>query len=133
MKTTMKSPLEFPKEIRMMTWYIPRRVQTHPRSQIQATRRIPVRYPQMEKLLLLQGPEPTPRRRKVSCFPRNTWTSWWPRSGPRSIKRSNKLCLITKQVRRPVSRVTRKTMRRHRIPRQKTKTMVITYFKDPFA
>ena len=121
MKVTMKLPLEFPREIPTMTWYIPRRVQTHLRSQIQATRRIPVRSPQVENLLLPRVPEPTPQKRKVNCFQLNTWTSWWPRSGPRSIKRSNKLCLITKRVRRPVSRVTHKTMCRHRTLTMKTK------------
>ncbi|KAJ7343704.1 hypothetical protein OS493_040415 [Desmophyllum pertusum] len=111
-ETTMKSPLVCPREIQTMPW------------PFQVTRSIPVGYPQVKKLLPLRAPEPTPQRRKMNCFQRITSTSWWPRSGPRSIKRSKQLFLITNQVRRPVSRLTRKTMRRHRILTQKTNPMI---------
>ena len=120
----MKSPLVCPREIQTMPWYILRRMLTHPLRPFQVTRSIPVGYPQVKKLLPLRAPEPTPQRRKMNCFQRITSTSWWPRSGPRSIKRSKQLFLITNQVRRPVSRLTRKTMRRHRILTQKTNPMV---------
>lgn len=120
----MKSPLEYPKKNPTKPWYILQWMPTQPQSQFQVTHSIPVRYPLVEQLLLLRAPELTPQRRKLNCFQRNTSTSWWPRSGPKSIKRSSKLSLITKQVRRPVSRVTRVTMRTHRRLRQKTRTMV---------
>ena len=120
----MKSPLEYPRKNPTRPWYTLQWMPTQPQSQFQMTHSIPVRYPLVEQLLLLRALEPTPQRRKVNCFQRNTSTSWWPRSGPRSIKRSSRLCLITMQVRRPVSRVTRETMRTHRKLRQKTKTMV---------
>ena len=99
-------------------------IQNCPQSQSQVTQSIPMGYPQVKKLPLLQAPEPTPQRRRVNCFQQITSTSWWPHSGPRSIRRSRKPFLITKQVRKPVSRLTRKTMRRHRILKQTTKAMV---------
>ena len=113
----MKSSLEYPRKILRK---IPREI-PFPFKEIHS---IPVRYPLVEQLLLLLALKPTLQRRKVNCFQRITLTSWWPRSGRRSIKRSSKLCRIIKRVRRPVSRVTRVTMRTHRKPRQKTKTMV---------
>ena len=109
----MKSFLEYPRKISRKI-PIPFKV----------IRSISVRYPLVEQLLLLLALKPTPQRRKLNCFQRSTLTSWWPRSGPRSIKRSSKLCRIIKQARRPVSRATRVTMRTHRKPRQKMKTMV---------
>lgn len=128
----MKSPMESPRKTQEMPWYKLRRMLMHPQGQFQVIRSKPMTHPQVEKLLLLRVPKPTPQRRKVNCFQLIMSISWWLRSGQRSIKRSSKLCLITKQVRRPVSRVTRKTILRHRMPRKKTKTMVISHFRVAF-
>ena len=109
----MKSPLQYPRKI-TKTIPIPFKV----------INSLPVRYSLLEQPLLLLALKPTPQRRILNCFQRNTLTSWWHRSGPRSIKRSSKLCRIINQARRPVSRATRATTRTHRKPRKKTKTMV---------
>ena len=114
----MKSSLEYPRKI-------PKKIPIP----FKVIHSLPVRYPLVEQLLLLLALKPTPQRRRLNCFQRNTLTSWWPRSGPRSIKRSSKLCRIIKQARRPVRRATLVTMRTHRKPRQKTKATVKRTFQ----
>lgn len=99
-------------------------IQMNLQNQSQVIQRILFGYPQVEKLTLLRAPEPTPQRRKVNCFQQNTSISWWPRFGTKLIRRSRQLFLITRRVRRPLSRLTWKTVRRRGILKQMTKAMV---------
>ena len=99
-------------------------IQMNLQNQSQVIQRILFGYPQVEKLTLLRALEPTPQRRKVNCFQQNTSISWWPRFGTKLIRRSRQLFLITRRVRRPVSRLTWKTLRRLGMQKQTTKAMV---------
>lgn len=121
-KTRMKSRTISLKKLRTLP--ILQQIQMNLQNQSQVIQRILFGYPQVEKLTLLRAPEPTPQRRKVNCFQQNTSISWWPRFGTKLIRRSRQLFLITRRVRRPLSRLTWKTVRRRGILKQMTKAMV---------
>lgn len=121
-KTRMKSRTISLKKLRKLL--ILQQIQMNLQNQSQVIQRILFGYPQVEKLTLLRALEPTPQRRKVNCFQQNTSISWWPRFGTKLIRRSRQLFLITRRVRRPVSRLTWKTLRRLGMQKQTTKAMV---------
>ena len=121
-KTRMKSRTISLKKLRKLL--ILQQIQMNLQNQSQVIQRILFGYPQVEKLTLPRALEPTPQRRKVNCFQQNTSISWWPRFGTKLIRRSRQLFLITRRVRRPVSRLTWKTLRRLGMQKQTTKAMV---------
>ena len=121
-KTRMKSRTISLKKLRKLL--ILQQIQMNLQNQSQVIQRILFGYPQVEKLTLLRALEPTPQRRKVNCFQQNTSISWWPRFGTKLIRRSRQLFLITRRVRKPVSRLTWKTLRRLGMQKQTTKAMV---------
>ena len=121
-KTRMKSRTISLKKLRKLL--ILQQIQMNLQNQSQVIQRILFGYPQLEKLTLLRALEPTPQRRKVNCFQQNTSISWWPRFGTKLIRRSRQLFLITRRVRRPLSRLTWKTVRRRGMQKQTTKAMV---------
>ena len=121
-KTRMKSRTISLKKLRKLP--ILQQIQMNLQNQSQVIQRILFGYSPVEKLTLLRAPEPTPQRRKVNCFQQNTSISWWPRFGTKLIRRSRQLFLITRRVRRPLSRLTWKTVRRRGILKQMTKAMV---------
>lgn len=121
-KTRMKSRTISLKKLRKLL--ILQKIQMNLQNQSQVIQRILFGYPQVEKLTLLRALEPTPQRRKVNCFQQNTSISWWPRFGTKLIRRSRQLFLITRRVRRPLSRLTWKTVRRLGMQKQTTKAMV---------
>ena len=71
------------------------------------------RYPQVQLyLILLWGPKTIPQRTTTNYFPPTTSKSWWLRFGAKSIRRLRQLFHNTTRVRRPVSNIFRKKMRR---------------------
>lgn len=71
----------------------------------------PLRCPQRESVVLRRPPKPTPQRRKMNFFLLNTSTSWWPRFGPKSIRKLKRQFHSTNRARRPASKLLRSTMR----------------------
>ena len=80
----------------------------------------PTRNPHKKNLTLLQPPDTTPQRRKMNFFRLNMWTSWWPRFGPKWIRRSRRQFHITSRARKPISRLMWTTMRKPRRLRKST-------------
>ena len=71
------------------------------------------RYPQAQPyLILLWGPKTIPQRTTTNYFLPTTSKSWWLRFGARLIRRLRQLFHNTTRVRRPVSNILRKKMRR---------------------
>ena len=71
------------------------------------------RYPQVQPyVILLWRPKTIPQRTTTNYFLPTTSKSWWLRFGARSIRRSRRLFHNTTRVRRPVSNIFRKKMRR---------------------
>ena len=73
----------------------------------------PARYPQVQPYpILLWGPKTIPQRKTTNYFLPTTSKSWWHRFGARSIRRLRQLFHNTTRVRKPVSNIFRKKMRK---------------------
>ena len=73
----------------------------------------PARYPQVQPYpILLWGPKTIPQRTTTSYFLPTTSKSWWLRFGARSIRRLRQLFRNTTRVRKPVSNIFRKKIRK---------------------
>ena len=102
-KQRIEHPLETRKESKIMPLL----------QLVKPMRSTPARYPQAQPyLILLWGPKTIPQRTTTNYFLPTTSKSWWLRFGAKSIKRLRQLFHNTIRVRRPVSNISRKKMRR---------------------
>ena len=80
---------------------------------VKPMKRTAARYPQVQPyVILLWRPKTIPQRTTTNYFLPTTSKSLWLRFGARSIRRLRQLFHNTKRVRRPVSNIFRKKMRR---------------------